>query len=196
MAIGSSSEPKPGSPSFFKVVRYPSAPHLSLPIAFVRRYLDKIPKNPTLKTATGEHSWRLTFKKIGEDYCFAHGWEKLAKDAELRIRDILVFWLIDSFTFQVSFFDEHGCDKDPPLNNTGDGDEDDGDYDDDDDDDVVTPDEDLYFQKVISLKNHKYYMVLPKKFLAWDKHQEQWRAGSYWMALPLYHRIGTWWTVE
>ncbi|KAI3698932.1 hypothetical protein L2E82_42862 [Cichorium intybus] len=165
MATDSSSEPKPGSPSFFKVVSDPSAPHLSLPIAFVRRYLDKIPKNPILKTATWEHSWRLQIKKIGDYYCFAHGWEKLAKDAELRIRDIVVFWLIDSFTFQVSFFDEHGCHKDLPLNSSGDGVEDDGEHDDDDDDDdSVTPDEDLYFQKVISEKTHRYTMLLPKRF--------------------------------
>lgn len=90
----------------------------SLPIAFVRRYLHKIPKNTILKTATGEHSWRLKIKQIGEDYCFAHGWEKLAQDVQLATRDILVFWLVDSFTFQVSFFDEHGCEKDLPLTHT------------------------------------------------------------------------------
>ena len=90
----------------------------SLPVAFVNMYLNKIPKNPTLKTATREHSWRLKIKKIGEDYCFTHGWEKLVQEAQLRIKDILVFWLIDPYTFQVSFFDEHGCEKDLPLNNS------------------------------------------------------------------------------
>ncbi|CAI9275833.1 unnamed protein product [Lactuca saligna] len=191
-----SSEPKQGSPSFFKVVRYPSSPHLSLPIAFVRRYLHKIPKNTILKTATGEHSWRLKIKQIGEDYCFAHGWEKLAQDVQLAARDILVFWLVDSFTFQVSFFDEHGCEKDLPLTHTSDDDEDDGQHHDDDDD--VAPYEDLYFQKVICERNHRYYMGLPKKFVdsaglenkssikMKDKEGKEWKIG---LKIEIYSNI-------
>ncbi|XP_024994880.1 putative B3 domain-containing protein REM15 isoform X2 [Cynara cardunculus var. scolymus] len=158
-----------GPPSFFKVVRCPSAPHLALPTAFVKRYLEKIPKTPILKTATGESSWRLKIKKIGEDYCFSDGWEKLAKDAQLRIMDIVVVSLIDPFTFEVAFFDANGCDKDLPLNNTKfSGDADDVDEvmsDEEDDGDEVMPNENLCFQKVISEKSHRYTMTLPQKFV-------------------------------
>lgn len=174
MATDSSEE---GPPTFFKVVRYPSAPHLALPTAFVKRYLEKIPKNPILKTATGENSWRLKIKKIGEDYCFSNGWEKLAKDAQLHIMDIVFASLIDAFTFEVSFFDANGHEKDLPLNNTnfsGDNedevmpDEEDDDEvmaDEEDDGDEVMPNENLCFQKVISEKSHRYAMGLPKKFV-------------------------------
>lgn len=171
MATDSSEE---GPPTFFKVVRYPSAPHLALPTAFVKRYLEKIPKNPILKTATGENSWRLKIKKIGEDYCFSNGWEKLAKDAQLHIMDIVFASLIDAFTFEVSFFDANGHEKDLPLNNTSDNedevmpDEEDDDEvmaDEEDDGDEVMPNENLCFQKVISEKSHRYAMGLPKKFV-------------------------------
>lgn len=81
------------------------------------QYLEKIPTNPTLKTSTEGHSWKLKFIKIGQDYCFAHWWDKLAEDVHLSIRDIVVFSLIDPFTFQVSFLGANGCCKHLPLNN-------------------------------------------------------------------------------
>ncbi|KAI3812063.1 hypothetical protein L1987_16767 [Smallanthus sonchifolius] len=171
MATGRYIEPEEGSPSFFKVIRYPSAPHLSLPKAFVRKFLEKIPRNPTLVTATGEHSWRLEFVKIGEDYCFAHGWEKLAEDVQLCIRDIVVFWLIDPSTFLVTFLGTNGCEKDLPVIKTNfaddDGDDDvqDGNVVGQSHDDEVMSDKNLCFEKVFSKKTFKYYMSLPKNFV-------------------------------
>lgn len=79
--------------------------------------MSEISRNPTLVTETGDHSWRLEIVKIGEDYCFANGWEKLAKDVQLCIRDIVIFWLVDSLTFRVLFLSENGCEKDLPFNN-------------------------------------------------------------------------------
>ncbi|KAJ0825670.1 putative transcription factor B3-Domain family [Helianthus annuus] len=153
MATRSSSHPDQSSPSFFKVIRHPSAAHLSLPNAFVRRYLEKIPKNPILVTATGNHSWRMKFVKIGEDYCFAHGWEDLVNDVGLCSRDIVVFWLIDSFTFHVTFLGANGCEKHVPVIKTNDVD--DGEY----------HDKNLWFEKVFGRKSLGYYMPLPVKFV-------------------------------
>lgn len=89
-----------------------------MPKAFVKRFIEKIPENPTLKTTTGEHSWKLKFVKIGDDYCFADGWDQLVEDAQLGSKDIVVFWLVDPSTFQVSFLDVDGCSKDLTCNNT------------------------------------------------------------------------------
>ncbi|KAL8196501.1 hypothetical protein R6Q57_024796 [Mikania cordata] len=60
----------------------------------------------------------MEFVKIGEDYCFAHGWEKLVKDVRLCIRDIVIFWLIDSLTFKVMFLGANGCEIDFPFDKT------------------------------------------------------------------------------
>ncbi|KAM0002981.1 putative transcription factor B3-Domain family [Helianthus debilis subsp. tardiflorus] len=146
MGTRSSSQPDQSSPSFFKVIRHPSAAHLSLPNAFVRRYFEKIPKNPTLVTATGNHSWRMKFVKIGEDYCFAHGWEDLVNDVGLCSRDIVVFWLVDSFTFHVTFLGANGCEKHVPVIKTN-------------DDDGECHDKNLWFEKVFGRKSLGYYMV-------------------------------------
>ncbi|KAM0058815.1 putative transcription factor B3-Domain family [Helianthus debilis subsp. tardiflorus] len=156
------------TPSFFKVIRYPSADHLSLPNAFVRRYFEKIPKNPILVTATENHSWRMKFVKIGEDYCFAHGWEDLVNDVGLCIRDVVVFWLVDSFTFHVTFLGANGCEKHVPVTKTNDDDDDgechDDDDDDDDGDEEYVQDENLCFKKVIGPGSIRY-MLLPIKFV-------------------------------
>ncbi|KAK1437767.1 hypothetical protein QVD17_03565 [Tagetes erecta] len=167
MATGSSSEPQQHPPSFFKVIRYPSDPHLALPKAFVRRHLSEISRNPKLVTETGGHSWRLEVVKIGEDYCFANGWEKLAKDVELCIRDIIIFWLIDSLTFQVLFLSDNGCEKVLPINKQINDDDDAKDIgnDGDDDDDDAMLERDLCFEKVISRKTYKYCMSLPMRFV-------------------------------
>ncbi|XP_071694110.1 B3 domain-containing protein REM10-like isoform X2 [Rutidosis leptorrhynchoides] len=179
MAISSKFEPKEDCPSFYKVIRYPSAPHLKLPIAFVRNYLEKIPENPVVKTATGrEHSWKLKLIKSDEDYYFCHGWDVLVKDAKLGIKDIVVFWLIDPNTFQVLFLDANGCEKDltfkyeddvdhnldgDDVDHNLDGDDDNDDDEDDEDDDK--DEKDLCFEKIISKKTHRYHLLLPKKFV-------------------------------
>ncbi|KAJ9549112.1 hypothetical protein OSB04_021655, partial [Centaurea solstitialis] len=159
-------------PSFFKVVRFPSAPHLVLPIEFVKRHLEKIPKNAILKAAIGGNSWRLKVKKIGEDYCFSNGWEKLAKDVQFHSMDLFVAFLIDPFTFEVRFFDADGCEKNLQLSEGNEEEVDEviadgegGGDDDDDDGDEVIASENLCFQMVFSEKSHKDTMGLPKKFV-------------------------------
>ncbi|XP_076948381.1 uncharacterized protein LOC143620608 [Bidens hawaiensis] len=170
------------SPSFFKVIRDPSSP-LSLPKAFVRRYFEKIPKSPILVSVTGKHSWRVEFEKIGEEYCFGNGWEKLVEDVGLCVRDVVIFWMIDAFKFCVSFLGVNGCEKDLPV------------YkiswvlslfcfylfiylfksngfltirfcrhDDDDDGDEVMEGENLCYKKVFR-RSFRYYMRLPVKFV-------------------------------
>ncbi|KAK9052137.1 hypothetical protein SSX86_028765 [Deinandra increscens subsp. villosa] len=161
MGTSRNSEPEARPPSFFKTIRYPSAPHLCLPNAFVRRHFDKIPKNPKLVTETGEHSWRVEFKKIGEDYCFANGWEKLAQDMQLCLKDIAVFWLIDPSTFKVMFLGHNGWEKDLQFDKTNFAVDDDDDV----DDDEVMPAKILRFTKVYCWKTYKYAMSLPISFV-------------------------------
>ncbi|GJW55910.1 DNA-binding pseudobarrel domain-containing protein [Tanacetum coccineum] len=142
MASSTTSQPQEDPLSFFKVIRYPSSPHIALPSAFVETHSKKMSRNPTLKTASGDYSWSVEIKKIGEDYCFANGWENLAKDVKLCERDIVVFWLVDAYTIQVTFFD-NGHDVV----------------------DEVMGDGHLCFQKVISKNSNRFAMVLPRAFV-------------------------------
>ncbi|XP_071693681.1 uncharacterized protein [Rutidosis leptorrhynchoides] len=112
-------------PSFYKVIRYRSSPHLFLPNAFVKRFLEKIPENPIIRTVAGDHCWKLKLVKIDDKYCFADGWVELVKDVKLGPKDMVVFWLVDPFTFQASFLDKHGCCKDLTFNKTNAHDNDD-----------------------------------------------------------------------
>ncbi|PWA70796.1 DNA-binding pseudobarrel domain-containing protein [Artemisia annua] len=158
MQMGScgSSEPHQDSLSFFKVIRYPSSPHIALPSAFVETHSKKMSRSPTLKTASGNYSWSVEIKRVGEDYCFANGWENLAKDVKLCERDIVVFWLVDAYTIQVTFFGADGCEKKLPLIKSKNG---------HDVVDEAMEDEDLSFQKVIRVNTQRYAMVLPRAFV-------------------------------
>ncbi|KAI3763605.1 hypothetical protein L2E82_13575 [Cichorium intybus] len=103
-------------PSFSKILLDPSDPHLPLPHAFVRKYLEnKIPENPILRSVNGGYSWRLTIKKLGENYCFVNGWNTVVNDSHLEFGDFLVFWLVDPSTFKLSIFSPSGCEKDFPV---------------------------------------------------------------------------------
>ncbi|XP_071693680.1 uncharacterized protein [Rutidosis leptorrhynchoides] len=172
-------EPAEGCPSFFKVIRYRSSPYLFLPNAFVKKFSEKIPENSIFKAVAGDHCWKLKLVKIDDKYCFADGWVELVKDVKLGPKDMVVFWLVDPFTFQASFLDKHGCCKDLTFNKTnGDDNDDVADGHDNDDvadghgnddengvDDVVhMQDKYLCFQKIIE-KSHIYTMWLPTKFV-------------------------------
>ncbi|XP_071707362.1 B3 domain-containing protein REM5-like [Rutidosis leptorrhynchoides] len=99
-------------PSFFKMLLDPSAHHLSLPSEFVSMHLkNKIPTDPLLRSADGCHSWRLKLNKIGENYCFTHGWNNVVQDKLLGAGDLLVFWLVNQSTFKMLIYSPNGCEK-------------------------------------------------------------------------------------
>ncbi|KAI3694301.1 hypothetical protein L1987_77265 [Smallanthus sonchifolius] len=98
------------APSFFKVLRHPSAHHLPLPPDFVGMYMeDKIPKGRVMLRASGGHSWRLKIRKISDSYCFTGGWNKVVRDVPLGYADFLIFHLLDPCTFSVTIFKPNGC---------------------------------------------------------------------------------------
>ncbi|XP_071695392.1 uncharacterized protein [Rutidosis leptorrhynchoides] len=160
-----------GCPTFLKVIRYPSSPYLTLPKAFVKSFSERIPENATLKTETGEHSWKLKVEKNGEDYCFTNGWCKVVKEVQLCVKEFVVFW-IDNDDDDDDDDDEDVDHDNDDVDDVNVDDDDDGDDDDDDDDDDDEEEEEeeeeedgnLWFQKLIG-KSHKHIMWLPVKFV-------------------------------
>lgn len=55
--------------------------------------------------------WKVKIKKIGESYCFANGWSKVAKDAQLGLADFLIFELVNGSTFKMKIYTPNGCEK-------------------------------------------------------------------------------------
>ncbi|XP_076939230.1 uncharacterized protein LOC143607808 [Bidens hawaiensis] len=174
MAKAQTSDPEERSPSFFKVIRDPSSPlvfihSLTLFPLLINKYMPmcmmSFVRSHCLKlfvSVTGKHSWRVEFEKIGEEYCFGNGWEKLVQDVGLCVRDVVIFWMIDAFKFCVSFLGVNGCEKDLPLYKIDDGVREC--HDDDDDDDEVMTGENLCYKKVFR-RSFRYYMRLPAKFV-------------------------------
>lgn len=58
-----------------------------------------IPKDAIIQCANGGYSWQVKIEKIGEYYCFTHGWNNVVKDINLGATDFLVFRLVDKLTF-------------------------------------------------------------------------------------------------
>ena len=55
--------------------------------------------------------WKVKIKKIGESYCFANGWSKVAKDAQMGLADFLIFELVNESTFKMKIYTPNGCEK-------------------------------------------------------------------------------------
>nr|GEV85874.1 DNA-binding pseudobarrel domain-containing protein [Tanacetum cinerariifolium] len=103
------------APSFFKVLVDPSAPNLPLPPDFVTMHFkNNIPYDPIIQSLNGEHVWGVKIKKVGEVYCFDHGWNNVVKDAAMGYGDFIVFWLADACTFKMLACSPNGCEKDLP----------------------------------------------------------------------------------
>lgn len=128
---------------------------------------NEIPKDPIIfRCAKGGYSWQLKIEKVGEFYCFTHGWNNLVEDIHLDYLDLLVFWLLDESTFMVLILSPNGCEKDLPPNikfqhDSGIVDDvivDEVDNDDYDDGDIDGHDGDPFFNSTIS-KSHKIILV-------------------------------------
>ncbi|MFS8020671.1 putative transcription factor B3-Domain family [Helianthus anomalus] len=136
--------------SFFKLLLDPSAPHLPIPPDFVTNHLEnQTPKDPVIRSANGEYTWRVKMKKIGESLCFSYGWESVVQDIQLGFGDFLVFRLVNKSMFKMIVFGPNGCEKEfPPKIKIDDHEDVDEDvkveYDDDDDDDVKDEFEDEF----------------------------------------------------
>ncbi|GJR37796.1 DNA-binding pseudobarrel domain-containing protein [Tanacetum coccineum] len=145
-------------PSFFKVLVDPSAPNLPLPPDFVTMYFkNKIPNDPIIESLNGEHAWGVKIKKVGEVYCFDHGWNNVVKDVALGYGDFIVFWLVDECTFKMLAYSPNGCEKDLPpkvkVEDYGDG---------------LVQDDDPMF-KTIMIKSHESILRFPGKFVGLGK---------------------------
>lgn len=69
-----------------------------------------------LEIKTGK-SWSVKIEKIGERYCFCHGWPQFVKDNRLNTCDFLVFWAMfeGNTKFRVSMYEPSGCEKELDL---------------------------------------------------------------------------------
>ncbi|KAK1425029.1 hypothetical protein QVD17_20372 [Tagetes erecta] len=154
------------SPSFYKVLLDPSAPHLPLPPDFVSKHLEnkRIPNGQILISANGGYSWRLKIKQIGDDYCFANGWNNVVKDVPLEFGDFLYFRLVNRSMFDMSIYGPDGCEMllPPKIEHNGGIDEEvksNDDCDEDEENDV-----DPFFTTFIT-KTHKKMLRLPPDFV-------------------------------
>ncbi|GJU31679.1 DNA-binding pseudobarrel domain-containing protein [Tanacetum coccineum] len=146
------------APSFFKVLVDPSAPNLPLPPDFVTMHFkNNIPNDPIIQSLNGEHAWGVKIKKVGEVYCFDHGWNNVVKDVALGYGDFIVFWLVDACTFKMLAYSPNGCEKDlPPKVKV----EDDGEG-------LVQGDNHMF--KTIINKSHEDRLRLPEEFVGLGK---------------------------
>ncbi|XP_022006826.1 B3 domain-containing protein REM9-like [Helianthus annuus] len=143
--------------AFFKILRDPSAPRLSLPPDFVREYLkNNIPTGPVIISASGGHAWIVKIKKIGDHHYFTNGWKNVVKDIPLVYENFLIFRLVNPYTFDMTIFGKNGCEQILPpksedddhedvsgeFENVVDEDDKDGEEEEDHDDDCYVDDKD------------------------------------------------------
>ncbi|KAB2036707.1 hypothetical protein ES319_D03G019900v1 [Gossypium barbadense] len=99
------------NPSFFKILIGNFDKKLRIPPAFVK-YIFKgnVPTMLTLYSDSG-NSWRVRIKVEQGSYFFNNGWSKFVKYRDLEIGDFLVFFLVDSSTFDVFIYNRTACAK-------------------------------------------------------------------------------------
>ncbi|KAL4369446.1 hypothetical protein GQ457_05G013240 [Hibiscus cannabinus] len=103
------------SPSFFKVLIGDFGNKLRIPPAFVK-YIFKgnVPSMFTLCSDSGS-LWRARIQIEQGKYFFSGGWSKFAKHHRLERGDFLVFFLVDSSTFDVIIYNRTACEKNVTL---------------------------------------------------------------------------------
>ncbi|MBA0677691.1 hypothetical protein Goari_019087 [Gossypium aridum] len=99
------------SPSFFKVLIGDFDNKLRIPPAFVKYVLKgNVPTMFTLYSDSG-NSWRVRVMVEQGSYFFNSGWSKFVKHHDLEIGDFLVFFLVDTSTFDVLIYNGTACAK-------------------------------------------------------------------------------------
>ncbi|XP_017638182.2 putative B3 domain-containing protein Os03g0621600 [Gossypium arboreum] len=99
------------SPSFFKVLIGDFDNKLRIPPAFVKYVLKgNVPTMFTLYSDSG-NSWRVRVMVEEGSYFFNSGWSKFVKHHDLEIGDFLVFFLVDTSTFDVLIYNGTACPK-------------------------------------------------------------------------------------
>ncbi|XVF17762.1 hypothetical protein REPUB_Repub10bG0151700 [Reevesia pubescens] len=100
------------NPSFFKVLVGDFVNKLRIPPAFVKNVCKgNVPTNFALESDSGS-SWRVRVQRKEDGFFFCGGWSSFAKDHRLETRDFLLFFLLDSSTFDVIVYDRTACPKD------------------------------------------------------------------------------------
>lgn len=99
-------------PSFFKIMVGDFKSALRLPRLFVKKFEGVLPDKALLETKYGE-SWSINIEKIGEDYCFNHGWAQFVSYHQLAMCDLLLFKPIpeEKLAFRVLMFGPSACEK-------------------------------------------------------------------------------------
>ena len=81
-----------------------------IPRKFVCHFKEKLLGTVRL-IGPSSHAWNVEIAKRNGDVFFQIGWKKFAQDHSLAERDFLVFQHIGSSSFNVSIFDETGCER-------------------------------------------------------------------------------------
>ncbi|KAE8707066.1 hypothetical protein F3Y22_tig00110387pilonHSYRG00767 [Hibiscus syriacus] len=103
------------SPSFFKVAIGDFGNKLRIPPTFVKYiFKGKVPSMFTLHSDS-RSLWRVRVQAEQGKYFFTGGWTKFAKHHCLETGDFLVFFLVDSSTFDVIIYNRTACEKNVTL---------------------------------------------------------------------------------
>ncbi|KAF9608833.1 hypothetical protein IFM89_011871 [Coptis chinensis] len=101
------------SPSFFKVMYGDYKNKLLLPRAFVIKNLNEdVPSKLTL-TSPSRRSWRVSVKKVDDDFFLCSEWKTFAKDHALQVGEFIVFSYNGNSDFRLKIFGKDFCMKVP-----------------------------------------------------------------------------------
>ncbi|KAD4386232.1 hypothetical protein E3N88_26401 [Mikania micrantha] len=92
-------------PGFFKVVRYPSSTHMTIPIKWVENHChsEEPPVSVLLKSYDGS-LWKVKVVKINNVYSLESGLKSLIKHMGAKKFDILVFIPLDKNIWSITLF--------------------------------------------------------------------------------------------
>lgn len=87
-----------------------------IPPAFVRKFINTIPRGAILKDESGRY-WHVGVEKIDPKLYFTSGWEGFVSEHKLERGDLLLFKYNGNTSFEVKVYANNGCKKELIANN-------------------------------------------------------------------------------
>ncbi|KAK4262240.1 hypothetical protein QN277_027822 [Acacia crassicarpa] len=100
----------PNRHQFFKLMMGNFRNELRIPTKFVNHFSEKLLGIVRL-IGPSRHVWDVKDEETDDDVVFQIGWEKFVQDHSLAERDFVVFQYIGFSSFNVSIFDQTGCER-------------------------------------------------------------------------------------
>ncbi|XP_028763985.1 B3 domain-containing protein Os03g0622200-like isoform X1 [Neltuma alba] len=100
----------PNRHQFFKLMMGDFRNQLRIPRKFVSHFKEEL-RSAARLIGPSRNVWIVKIARTDDDIVFQIGWEKFVQDHSLAERDFLVFHYIGYSSFNVSIFDETGCER-------------------------------------------------------------------------------------